>query len=137
MKGGLPLGFRIRIRIALNQLESIDVRIVLDEVVRVLAELIDADFLSNITVGCGSLVHAHLIQVLELLDAHVDLLLWDLSDAAIIVFEEKAIHLHHFFLNFEKLNQVDVLLFTILVLDFLLLRHDYVIPFLSTCDDPL
>lgn len=108
---------------------------VLHPVVRVSAKLRDRN--PHITVNGRSTVHAHFLDVLKLLGTNEDLLLWNLHNAAIEIFEEEAVHLKHIFLDLEQLDQVDVLRLAILVLDATLLRHDDEVLFLCSCNHPL
>ena len=60
----------------------------------------------------------HLLQLLELLSPHKDLLLRHLDNGTIKVLEEQPILLKHAVINLEDLDEVDWLLFAVFVSDF-------------------
>ena len=78
-----------------------------------------------------------LLQLLELLSPHKDLLLGHLNNGAIKVLEEQAALLKHAVVNLEDLNEVNRLLFAVLVSDFACLRKDDIVSLLCSCDHPL
>ena len=108
-------------------------------VVRVLAKLVERRHLPLciLLVDSGATMHAQLLDVLQLLSAHEDLLLRNLDNGAIEVLKEQSVHLEHLLLDLEDLDEVDVLVHAKLVLNVTLLAHHNTVVLLGAHDDPL
>ena len=112
---------------------------VTNPVVGVLAKLVKRWHLPLciLLVDSGTAVHTKLLDMLELLSAHEDLLLRHFNDGTIEVLEEQPVHLQHLLLDLEDLEQVDVLVDAELVLNVALFAHHNAVVLLGAHDDPL